>query len=565
MTEHLHRSMDLRVKLHAEGLNRFFAGMSDEKRVHTAGWWKQFADDPDLPPTVKQAMQFIAGGEGELSEVMGSLGLGQAVGTSILASLQNYLAPMNQRLIATQPNSLIEPGQLAAAAQRGWIGEEEAKAEAARGGINSTRLAVMERMSQQWPGTGELFELWRRGIIQQKGVEEGLRVIGVPGEVIGLLVQLKREHLSPADAALAVLRGQINPLEGEEIALYAGIEPKDFQTLLYNTGEPPAAESMMEALRRGFIDDATFKQAILQSRIRDEWIPVMEQLRFAPMDTAMAIQAVVRNYIPSDEGKQIAEENGLLPEHYPILLEAHGRPLALGEALSLWNREEMTEEEVKQAIRESDIKDKYVDAALNLRYKIPPEHLIGTLVEKGGMTSKRAYELLVKAGYEADVAQSTITAFGGSKVAKAKTETEAQIVGMYETHMIDAEKAEAMLTHLGYTAADSQLLLNLARLKRERATQEAAAGAVRSAYLARHVDRSEAQSQLSALGLSAERAGYLLRLWDIELAGRRRTLTEAQIVKAAKAHKMDESEALQRLVGLGYSEDDAAHLYAIYA
>lgn len=565
MAEHLHRSLHTRAKLHAEGLNEFFRGMTAEKRAHTAPLWRLLTEDPDMPPELKQALAFIAGGTGELSEIMGALSMGQALSTPISAALSNYLAPTNQNLISKDPHSVFDPGTAARAYLTGIDTGIDWLDDANRGGISNPRFEALVAMAEQFPGVGELLTLLRRGEITEQEANHALIRNGVATGYAPRLLALKRDLLGVPDAALAVLRGHISKEEGEQIAEQQGINSKDFGTLLYNTGEPPAAESMMEALRRGFINDATFDQAILQSRIRDEWIPVMKQLRFSPMATADAVEAVVRNYIPDAKGKQIAEQNGLEPEHWETLLLAHGRPLALGQVLSLWLRDELTKEQVEQAIRESDIKDKYIPAALELRHKLLPEHLIMQLLEKGYMTEARAHESLTHSGFRPEDVEAILKAGGSSKAAKAKTETEAQVVGMYETHMIDAAKAEGMLHTLGYSPADAQLLLALAELKRERAVQEAAAGAVRGAYLARHISKGEAEGQLSALGLTAARTAYLLRVWDIELAGRRKTLTEPQIVKAAKAGKMTQDEAIERLVGLGYSQDDAAHLYAIYA
>jgi hypothetical protein len=564
LAEHEHRSADHKAKVRTQGILGVFRTMTGEKLTHISPFVRKLAGHPDTPPEVEQLLTFVHSGSGEASELLNMLGVGGALQQPLSAAIANYLAPAQQDLIRQRPNSLLDAGTVASAlAARLW-GEDRAYDEANRGGINNERFEMLLRLAYQYPTLGQVLEQLRRRIITREEAVALLELNRMHPSQIDQALQLQTELLGVPDAALAVLRGHISQEEGEEIAAKQGVSSQDFQTLLYNTGEPPAAQQMQEAYRRKFIDQDTFRKAILQSRIRDEWIPVMEQLRYSPMATADAIEAVVRNYITPDEGKDIAEQNGLLPEHFETLLLAHGRPPALGQMFELLNREIVDEATVEQAIRESDIKDKYIGQLQHLRYKIPPEHLIGQLVEKGSMTSKRGYELLIKDGYEPDVAQSIITAFGGQKVAKAKTETEAQIVGMYEQHMVTIGAAEGMLHQLGYTETDSKMILGLAELKREAKVQEAAANAIKTAYLDHHLTVAEVEAELAALGLSHERTSYLLRVWGIELLGRRKALTEAQIVKAVKLGRIDPGTGVQKLEALGYTQDDAQTLLATY-
>jgi hypothetical protein len=565
LAEHEHRSADHKAKVRTQGILGVFRTMTAEKLEHISPLTRMLAGHPDTPPEAEKLLTFLHSGQGEASELLNMLGVGGALQQPLSAAIANYFGPAQQDLIRQRPNSLLDPGTVASAlAARLW-GEDRAYDEANRGGINNERFEMLVRLAYQYPTLGQVLEQLRRKIIGRNEAVALLELQRMHPDQIENALAMERELLAVPDAALAVLRGHISQQDGEQVAAMQGINSEDFQTLLYNTGEPPAAESMMEALRRKFIDDETFDRAILQSRIRDEWIPVMRQLRYSPMATADAIEAVVRNYISPEEGKDIAEQNGLLPEHYETLLEAHGRPPALGQILSLWNREIVGEDVVAQAIRESDIKDKYIDQLKHLRYKIPSENLILKLVEKAGMTSDRAYELLTKDGFEPDVAQSIVTAAGGEKVAKAKAETEAQTVAMYEQHMVSVQQAEGMLRKLGYSTEDADMLIGLADLKRETKIQEAAANAVRSAFLAHHITDVEVEAQLAALGLSHERSSYLLRVWRIELLGRRKTLTEAQIVKAVKVGRLDPGQAAEKLEQQGYSEDDAEHLLAVYA
>src|SRR5260221_1165122 len=69
--------------------------------------------------------------------------------------------------------------------------------------------------------------------------------------------------LSPAELALAHVRGVIPEAHAIAEAAQSGIEADRYHTLYMITGEPPGPQQLMEALRRGFIDRATFEHGIL--------------------------------------------------------------------------------------------------------------------------------------------------------------------------------------------------------------------------------------------------------------------------------------------------------------
>lgn len=556
-TAHLLGTADYRAKLHAEGLNEFFRGMSREKHQFTSPLWALFLGAEDTPPELEEALRFIAHGQGELSEVMGSLGLGQAVGTSILSGISNYLAPINQRLIATQPNSLVDPATLAAAVARGWTDEDTAKAEAARGGINSGRFNLLHNLALQYPSLTEMLTLWRRGEIDEEQVVEGLERIGLHSGYTHGLLSLKRQHLQPADAALMVLKGIMSEGEGTATAGYEGLDPQDFHKLVLATGEPPGLMQLLEAYRRGFIDKERLEKGIKQSRVRDEWADVVERLRFVPASPSDALRGVVQHHISEAEGKQIAEWGGLRPEDWDWLVQTEGNPLAVGESLSLYNRGLMSQAEVEQAMRESRLKDKYTSKAMHLHVKLPPAFQIGKMVATGSMTMKRAAELLRWEGYPDDVAQSFVHSSSSDQAAKAKNIAEGQVLELYHDHALTEAEALAHLEALGYHGHNAKLLLTTTDLKRDRTLQEAALSPIRTAYVGRHINEQEASSDIDKLRIASTQRDYLLALWNIERASHRKLLTEAQIVKANEKELFTDEVALERLQGLGYTESDA--------
>ena len=551
------RTAGHKALLAAEGANEFFRGMSREKAQHTRAFWEQYLGADGTPDEVEKLLRFIAHGTGELSELTGMMGSAQSIGTAIGSSIANTLAPINQKLIQADPNSLLDAGTAASAHLAGFMSESWAEAEAAKQGIDGPRFGVMMEMAQQYPGLAELLELWRRGLIANGDVEGVLKKQRVNPAFISTLMNLKRVHLAPADAALMSLRGIITQPEGESIAANSGYTPGDFDLLVKATGEPPGLMQLLEAFRRGFIDKTRLDLGIKQSRVRDEWSDVVEKLRFSPASPSDALRGVIQGHLSEDEGKRIAEDNGLRPEDWGWLVKTEGNPPGVGQMLDLWNRGKVSDSQVTEAIRESRLKDKYIGPVKHLAVKIPEGRQITTMLSRGALTHARAMELLRDHGYEPDVSAALLESAVTAQVGREKQLAAGQVLELYHDHALSVADTTKHLESLGYHPENAALLIMLADVKRARTLQEGALAPIKSAFVGRHITETEASLDIDKLGIAAKQRDYLLSLWGVERFAHRKSLTPAQIVKANEKGLFTDSVALTRLENLGYSAEDA--------
>lgn len=557
MSDHLRRTSHTRMKIGAETANEFFRMMNREKRAHLAPLLKMYVRDPDLPPELRKLLGFMHSGQGELSELMSLYGTAQALSTPIGAAISNWLAPTNQHYIAEAPHSLLGAGQAAQAYVMGLADDGWTQQEAAKGGLDSYRFELMRQLSEQMPDLASVLELWRRGEISEGEVDSILARMGFVAGWGERMKLLRRVLISPPDAALMALRGIITEDEGRAIAERSGFDHGDFDRLVLATGEPPGVMQLLEAYRRGFIDKERLVRGVKQSRIRDEWVDVVERLRFEPADTSSALRGVIQGHLGNAEGKQIAEWNGLRPEDWDWLVATEGNPPGAMQLMELANRGVISLPEVEQGLRESHVKDKYIPAMLHLRERLPPERLTMQLVTHGGLTAQRALEVLHNLGYHEDIAQAIVKGGLNQQTTRDKALAKGEIIALYVDQGITKERARALLEALGYHATNADLILSLADLRRARAEQKQAIDVVRSAYVARHIDLNEATGELDKIGVPTDQRDYLIALWEIGRNTHRRTLTEAQVVKANTLGLVGDHDAEQRLLDMGYSLEDA--------
>ena len=504
----------------------------------------------------------------EVEKSGGKYGLAMAVGYWLGGTLeqaaQPIFLPMNHAIADQVQTEIFDPQTAAQLQAKGIIGEDYGRSEAAGGNLDGPHYDKLVDAALQRPQFATLLDLWNRGYIKETDVDLALQRNGIPPFWVGPLKQLRYNLLSPADLALANLRGELSDADMLAYGQTIGANTEDMTLLVANTGEPPAAEMMMEAYRRGFVDQSTFDRAIRQSRIRNEWIPTMLQLRYSPMSVADAIRAVIENYLTDEQGKAIAEQNGLLPEHWEPMKESWGRPLSHLEMMALYYRGAATVDDVKQAMRESDLKDKYINQAIELGRRLVPERQIVTMLERGVITHPVAHQMLRELGFNDTDAERMIALGAAQHTAHAKELSRTDIVNMYVDSLLTEQNAEKHLVNLGFTSTDAEAILQLAKIKQAGAQLKAIQRGVEAEFRAGNLTERQAVSELEKAHMEPVAAQRMVALWKQEKRSVLRSLTEAQILSLAEHQLISADDARARLVAYGLPQGDADLLLALH-
>ena len=363
--------------------------------------------------------------------------------------------------------------------------------------------------------------------------------------------------LPPADAATAVVKGEMTMAEAIAEAAKSGYNSERFVRLWAIAGEPPGLMQLLEAFRRGYIDAGRLEHGIRQSRVKDEWIDVVTALRYAPVGPGEVLAGAVQNHLSADEARRRLSEAGVDPSNFGWLFETHGRPPGIGELLDLLNRGEVTEAEVGQAIRESDVKDKYLPAILKMRRRLMPERTVVSGVGKGVLTPAQGLDRLLKLGFDAEDAAALVAEAHKDKTVNHRALAESQIVTGYIDRLHSRPEADQMLQALGYDASETAFLLDLADTQRERRFTDAAINRTHARYVGHHLDRAAAGDALSALGVPGTQRDDLLKLWDLERDVNAPNLSLTQLEGLLRRGAIDQTGFLERTKRLGYTDDDA--------
>jgi hypothetical protein len=504
----------------------------------------------------------LKGAESAGGKLGTGFGAGYYLGSAAFEALHPILLHLDHAIADAIQSEIFDPATVATLEAKGIVDNAYGRSEAAGGNLSGEHYDKLVESARTRPDVATLLEMLRRRIVDLPTFEATLARHGYAPEWQQRMLDLKELLLSPPDLALAALRGEMSETDAAAYASSLGVSEQDFATLIANTGEPPGTMEMLEAYRRGFIDEARLVRGIRQSRTRNEWIDVVEKLRLSPMSTADAVRAVVENYMSSDEGKVIAEQNGLEPAHWPFLVEAWGRPLSHGQMMDLYFRGQATVDEVKQAVRESDIKNKYVDKSVELGRRLLPEREIVRAIRFGALTPQDGARKLLELGYNQQDATILMTLGEHEATGAHKELSRAEIVSLYEEGLLHHADAISHLTGLGYSAQDATLTLTLADTKVHAKALRAETTHIRTLYVGGHIDQVQAKNDLLAIGLDSGNADRQIATWRRERGKATRGLSEAQIVHAATTNVLTFDQSLAALQTLGFTQQDATVILA---
>jgi hypothetical protein len=212
--------------------------------------------------------------------------------------------------------------------------------------------------------------------------------------------------------AAGVAQGQVDPAAALDWAHKHGISDSAFAALVQIANTGPPLGLAFEAWRRGTLSTGDFQDALNRAAIEPRWWPALRDLKTSRLDLG-AIATAVHRGIMADSGllvtpvpggsgtvpripvsslDTLAEfaAHGVDPERARVLVADTGLPLALGEMLQLYNRNKVSATDVKVSIAESNVRNEYMDVALDLARRLLTPHEYAEAELRGVLSPQEA-------------------------------------------------------------------------------------------------------------------------------------------------------------------------------
>lgn len=438
--------------------------------------------------------------------------------------------------------------------------------------------------------------------------------------------------------AQGVAQGQITLDQGRTWANAAGFSNDVLDGLVdaANVGLPLG--QAFQSWRRGDLSDGQFQTQLHRLGIESEWWPMLEALKHDRLDLGALATAVHRGImddagllvtsVPQGSGNipriplspldTLAEfaAHGIDKERARVLIADTGLPLALGEMLQLYNRGKVTATDVQVSIAESNVRNEYMDVALDLARRLLTPHEYAEAELRGYLTHEQAVAGAGLSGIEHDdyatlfeimgrpLAVRQITTglarggnYGGTyddvpagpfrdaiRRSAIRPEYAAlayanrysypslfQISRLVSAGTIDAATGSKWAKESGLAPEVVTALENAWKAGSTAANPHVAKAqtqlwtTLHRSYVAEETDDTTAGTILTQLGVSPSAQAQVLTLWQAERSLVRKQLTPAQVKKAytsavinpATGVAWTQDDATAALLDRGYSHNDA--------
>lgn len=410
------------------------------------------------------------------------------------------LAPFSQQvqnsIWQAHPDRPLSPPDIATGVirgiQRGTVSDvpipDWASKEAGKSGISAEDMQFLADITGSPPDATSLFEMIRRGIIDESQLTEALKQSDLRDQWIPYFAKLRYITPTPADLVRSAVQNQITYDEAAKLAAELGLEPPNYISgnpdwfhLLYSTyGRPPGPQEMGRAANRGLTDwDSTgpesisFTQAISESDIKDKYIPLLRKL------------AVY--YPPNGEIRTLLMHGGITEAQAKSLWMANGVPAEIADAyLHLAQVEQITQD---KAIAKGDIL---------------------TLVREEAISDEQAAKLLGFIGYSGDNAATLIRMAHYQYELEVLRRTVTRIGTLYTSFKITSSEAQTAFEAAGLPDTQIHKLMDTLTVERAAQAPTLTASQVSGALYYGVITQEDAMRRLESLGYAPDLAWIVL-------------------------------------------------------
>lgn len=393
---------------------------------------------------------------------------------------------------------------------------------------------------------------------------------------------------SPQDLAAMVVQGVKEQPEAAIEAAMSGVDAERFDDLVRINGSPIAPDQALDLLNRGEITEDRARHALLQSRLKPEWVDDFLKLRRQILQIADLAQMVVQSVLPEDEATTRAAMLGVDGADFHNLVRLSGNPPGPQETLQMWNRGIVDEERATLGLLQSRLKPEWIDEFKQLRYDpattsqaadaVVRERITmaeGVAIAQQNGVSEEAFKLYVdelgrpignqqavtlykrgqfdKAQVREVVARSNVRTQYVDAIIELGTHYPSlfQIKNMLQTGAMPDSVAEDILAKEGYTAEVIKAAIAAGHGAKLAGSRQLTQSAIEAEYKSKGIEKAETTTLLQGIGYDDNDIGLLLGLWDYQNAAAFRTAVMGVVKARFLQADIDESTASSLLDQVG--------------
>lgn len=409
---------------------------------------------------------------------------------------------------------------------------------------------------------------------------------------IRLLYSIYRpSELSAAEAAAAVVSGQIPPERGFQYAARAGVPDADFRVMLDTAGQTLAPGQLLDLLNRREIDQTDVERYLRESNLKDKFIPLLLKLRYNLLGASDYIRFAVKDVytkdaklaadLQEDFPEQVADKLsrlGYSPDDAMGAWMAHWELPSPTQVYEMYHRGLIGEAEVKDYLKQADYSPKWRQFLLDISFNPLTRVDVRRAYKLGVVTLEQVAKTYRDLGYDATNAKilADFTQQDADLERQQEREllvgpTKTSALAMYKARRIDENTLRQVLANLKYPKETVDRYIADIEFARAADHRDDVAAALKSAYVKALRSRDDTIILLRKAGWDGELLDQLLETWDLlrevtELQPHQvttRDLTKGEIITGYAERIIPPETASAQLVALGYDENETTTLLAM--
>ena len=319
------------------------------------------------------------------------------------------------------------------------------------------------------------------------------------------------------------------------------------------------------------------------------WRDRLVAISYSPL-TRVDLRRLYQLGIIQDDEEMIARlmEYGYTRKDAELLLEFFKKTkheekfsIALGHLERAYKEGMITESEFKEYLAQAGYSDdeieflvQYVNYEKEMEKKEWKVKAIYERARKGIITIEQAESEFRSIPLPEEEVKYLIAKLTEHKKSEQRPLSKYEIKESYLNNLINYDQAYSYLIQIGYSDENAKLLLDLWMTEKLEKKKHLTKSDIRKMFERGLLTESEAKNELLAIGYAERDADMLLELWKSEIKKReekealeeekRRMLSKSDIRKMFKLGIISESEALAKLIELGYSSEDAQQLIELW-
>lgn len=417
------------------------------------------------------------------------------------------LAPFTQQVAnniwEAHPDRPLTPADIATAAGRGInLGDKSTVPmqdwmyqEAARNGADREQIDLMASLVGLPPALQELFELYRRGDINEAEVKQGLKEGDFKDSWVERTMGLTHAWLTPLDFVRAAVQTQMPYADAREWAHKTGLKvdtalpietagpevTADMFGLAFSiSGRPPGPVQLGEMALRGIIPwegkgaaATTFEQGIAESDVKTKWTDKLRELMTYVPPPAEIGTMLEHGAITEQQAERLWSERGIPPEIVKAYVyrasQEHVRQdklLAAGEVKTGYYDGIFTREQALRLLGDVGIREAVADETLQIidfRREIQSINgvikRVETLYAAHKLTAARAKDAMLEVGLSAGRADDLLATWESLRTQPIHLPNAREIGMAVRYGTITGEQGQQKLEDLGYQPEDAAIIL----------------------------------------------------------------------------------------------------------